>query len=132
MARAFCEAENFYVLNRAVYFWRVRTGDNKSITQRLGEFENLRDRMQSLQKTRKVLLGAIEAGQANNKNLVEFQLRVASIDLQLHLPFVGNGDNQYDDLLKDTAKQLLGDCGSDFWLRVQGRLAPVLKALVEN
>ncbi len=132
MARAFCEAESFYVLNRAVYFWRVRTGDNKSITQRLGEYENLRDRMQSLQKTRTVLLSAIESGQANNKNLVEFQLRVASIDLQLHLPFVGNGDNQYDDLLKDTAKQLLGDCGSDFWQRVQGRLAPVLKALVEN
>ncbi|MFM6971961.1 MAG: glycosyltransferase family 2 protein, partial [Rhodoluna sp.] len=30
MARAFCEAKSFYVLNSAVYFWRVRTGDNKS------------------------------------------------------------------------------------------------------
>ena len=132
MARAFCCAERFYVLNRAGYYWRVRTGDNKSITQRLGEFENLRDRMQSLQKTLKVLLGAIEAGQANNKNLLEFQLRVASIDLQLHLPFVASGDSQYDDLLKETAKQLLGDCGPEFWQRVQGRFAPVLKQIVES
>ena len=132
MARAFCAAERFYVLNRAGYYWRVRTGDNKSITQRLGEFENLRDRMQSLQKTRKVLISAIDAGQANGKNLLEFQLRVASIDLQLHLPFVGNGDSQYDDMLKDTAKQLLCDCGPEFWQRVQGRFAPVLKQLVEN
>ena len=132
MARAFCAADSFYVLNRAVYFWRVRTGDNKSITQRLGEFENLRDRMQSLQKTRKILLGAIDLGQANSTNLLEFQLRVASIDLQLHLPFVGEGDDQYDNLLKDTAKQLLGDCGPEFWKRVQGRFAPVLKQIVEN
>jgi len=132
MARAFCEAERFYVLNRAVYFWRVRTGDNKSITQRLGEFENLRDRMQSLEKTRKVLLSAIDSGQANGINLLEFQLRVASIDLQLHLPFVGEGDKQYDDLLRETAKQLLGDCGPHFWKRVQGRFAPVLKQIVEN
>ena len=132
MARAFCEAERFYVLNRAVYFWRVRTGDNKSITQRLGEFENLRDRMQSLQKTRKVLLSAIDSGQANGVNLLEFQLRVASIDLQLHLPFVGEGDKQYDDLLRETAKQLLGDCGPQFWKRVQGRFAPVLKQIVEH
>ncbi len=132
MARAFCAAERFYVLNRAGYYWRVRTGDNKSITQRLGEFENLRDRMQSLQKTLKVLLSAIEAGQANSKNLLEFQLRVASIDLQLHLPFVGSGDSEYDDLLKATAKQLLGECEPEFWKRVQGRLAPVLKQIVEN
>lgn len=132
MARAFCEAHSFFVLNRAVYFWRVRTGDNKSITQRLGEFENLRDRMQSLQKTREVLLGAIQAGKANSQNMVEFQLRVASIDLQLHLPFVGTGDSQYDDLLKATAKQLLGDCEPAFWQRVQGRFAPVLKLIVEN
>ena len=132
MARAFCEAQSFFVLNRAVYFWRVRTGDNKSITQRLGEFENLRDRMQSLQKTREVLLGAIQAGKANSQNMVEFQLRVASIDLQLHLPFVGTGDSQYDDLLKATAKQLLGDCEPAFWQRVQGRFAPVLKLIVEN
>lgn len=132
MARAFCEAQSFYVLNRAVYFWRVRTGDNKSITQRLVEFENLRDRMQSLQKTRKVLLAAIDAGQANGQNMIEFQLRVASIDLQLHLPFVGNGDNEYDDLLKATAKQLLGDCDAAFWQNVQGRFAPVLKLIVEN
>ena len=88
--------------------------------------------MQSLQKTRKVLLGAIKAGQANTQNLVEFQLRVASIDLQLHLPFVGEGDDQYDKLLKETAKALLQDCGPDFWQQVQGRLAPVLKAMVEN
>lgn len=132
MARAFCEADSFFVLNRAVYFWRVRTGDNKSITQRLGEFENLRDRMNSLLKTRKVLIRAIEAKQANLQNLFEFQLRVASIDLQLHLPFVGNGDREYDELLKETAKQLLADCGPDLWQRVQGRLAPVLKAMVEN
>lgn len=130
MARAFCLAERFYVLNRAVCYWRVRTGDNKSITQRLGEFENLRDRMQSLEKTRKVLLSAIASGQANETNLVEFQLRVASFDLQLHLPFVGNGDKQYDNQLKETAKQLLGDCGPDFWQRVQGSLAPVLKQIV--
>jgi CDP-glycerol glycerophosphotransferase len=132
MARAFCSANSFYVLNRAVYFWRVRTGDNKSITQRLGEFENLRDRMLSLQKTREILLGAVELGQANNTNLLEFKLRVASIDLQLHLPFVGDGDDQYDNLLKDTAKQLLGDCGPEFWKRVQGRFALVLKQIVEN
>jgi len=88
--------------------------------------------MQSLQKTSKVLISAIDAGQGNGKNMLEFQLRVASIDLQLHLPFVGNGDSQYDDMLKDTAKQLLGDCGPEFWQRVQGRYAPVLKQLVEN
>ncbi len=132
MARAFCEAESFYVLNRAVYFWRVRVGNNKSITQRLGEFENLRDRMQSLVKTRKVLLAAIDKGQANANNLLEFQLRIASIDLQLHMPFIGNGNGEYDDYLKTTAKALLDDVPGDFWSRVQGRLAPVLKQLVEN
>jgi CDP-glycerol glycerophosphotransferase len=132
MARAYCEADSFFVVNRAVYFWRVRTGDNKSITQRLGEFENLRDRMQSLEKTRKVLLSAISKGQANQTNLVEFQLRVASIDLQLHLPFVGNGDALYDNLLKETAKHLLGDCSAEFWNRVQGSLAPLLKQIVQN
>jgi hypothetical protein len=88
--------------------------------------------MQSLQKTRKVLLSAIDSGQANGVNLLEFQLRVASIDLQLHLPFVGEGDKQYDDLLRETAKQLLGDCGPQFWKRVQGRFAPVLKQIVEH
>ena len=36
MARAYCEAKSFFVLKRSAYFWRVRTGDNKSITQRLG------------------------------------------------------------------------------------------------
>jgi hypothetical protein len=132
MARAYCEADSFFVVNRAVYFWRVRTGDNKSITQRLGEFENLRDRMQSLEKTRKVLLSAISKGQANQTNLVEFQLRVASIDLQLHLPFVGNGDALYDNLLTETAKHLLGDCSAEFWNRVQGSLAPLLKQIVQN
>ncbi len=132
MARAFCEAERFYVLNRAVYFWRVRVGDNKSITQRLGEFENLRDRLQSLVKTRKVLSAAIGKGQANVNNLLEFQIRIASIDLQLHMPFIGNGDREYDEHLKATAKELLGDVSAEFWPRVQGRLAPVLKQLVEN
>jgi CDP-glycerol glycerophosphotransferase len=132
MARAYCEANRFFVLNRAVYFWRVRTGDNKSITQRLGEFENLRDRMQSLEETRKVLVAAISKGKANETNLVEFQLRVASIDLQLHLPFVGNGDALYDNLLIDTAKHLLGDCSAEFWNRVQGSLAPLLKQIVQN
>lgn len=132
MTRAFSEASSFYVLNRAVYFWRVRTGANKSITQRLGEFENLRDRMQSLQKTREVLLEAIDSGRANSQNMFEFQLRVASIDLQLHLPFVGSGDKTYDDLLKTTAKQLLGDCDTSFWQNVQGPYAPVLKLIVEN
>lgn len=132
MARAFCEAERFYVLNRAVYFWRVRVGDNKSITQRLGEFENLRDRMLSLVETRKVLSAAIDKGQANANNLLEFQIRIASIDLQLHMPYIGNGNNDFDELLKTTAKTLLGDVSADFWSRVEGRLAPVLKQLVDN
>jgi hypothetical protein len=48
------------------------------------------------------------------------------------MPFIGNGDREYDEHLKATAKELLGDVSAEFWPRVQGRLAPVLKQLVEN
>jgi CDP-glycerol glycerophosphotransferase len=130
MAKAYTLAPTFFVLNRATYFWRVRIGENKSITQRLGEFENLRDRMHSLEQTKLVINQAMAVGTADNNNLIEFQRRVASIDLQLHLPFLGNGNSEYDQLLIATAKSILSDVDDKFWQTVQGRWSPLLKQLV--
>jgi CDP-glycerol glycerophosphotransferase len=84
MTKAFALANKFDVLDRCIYFWRVRTEGSKSITQQTGDDRKFQDRLFALKQMKLTLDDALSNGRATQANLDAFASRVRKHDLKLH------------------------------------------------
>jgi len=84
MAHALIAADNFDVLDRTIYNWRVRTEGAQSITQQNQDDTKFTHRLEELQKVKAMIEQAILNGRANRANLEAFSERVMRHDLKLH------------------------------------------------
>lgn len=84
MTKALIAASKFDVLNRCIYYWRVRTEGNRSITQQTSDDRKFQDRLIALQSMRLQISDAITAGRATQANLDAFADRVRKHDMKLH------------------------------------------------
>ena len=108
MTRLYLTAGTFSSISAPSYFWRVRTGDTKSITQKRAELRNLGDRIKAMYNTIDVL-------SHEPKLLYEYGRIVATHDLGYYLPSVKVTDQEYFDTLRNAAEKVFKATGfNDF------------------
>lgn len=99
MTKLYLTVGTFSSASAPSYLWRVRTGDNKSITQKRGELRNLQDRIKAIRDTLEVLKGEPAL-------LYEYGRIVATYDLGYYLPSVKVTDQTYFDILSEAASEV--------------------------
>lgn len=75
------KANNVSVVESAYYYWRVRDGATKSITQTTDDFTNLYDRLSVLKMVNKF----IEENNIENKYRIQWQIKLLQIDLMIYI-----------------------------------------------
>ena len=104
MTKLYLTAGTFSSASAPSYLWRVRTGDNKSITQKRGELRNLNDRARAIRDTLEVL-------KSEPTLLYEYGKIVATYDLGYYLPSVKVTDQSYFELLQNIAAEVFQKTG---------------------
>ena len=108
MTKLYLTAGTFSSASAPSYLWRVRTGDNKSITQKRAELRNLQDRIRAIKDTLLVL-------KAEPALLYEYGSIVSTYDLSYYLPSVKVTDENYFNILRDAAVEVFKTTGfNDF------------------
>ncbi len=100
-------AKSVDVISEPVYFWRIRGGEELSITQRRLEPRALLDRLAAIQKVTDHLE---ETGHKDWKR--RYQQSVVADDLRLYLNLLGDADEEYRELFLDRVNALLDSAGS--------------------
>ncbi|MDE5671014.1 MAG: CDP-glycerol glycerophosphotransferase family protein [Eubacterium sp.] len=75
------KANNVSVVESAYYYWRVRDGATKSITQTTDDFTNLYDRLSVLKMVNKF----IEENNIEEKYRIQWQIKLLQIDLIIYI-----------------------------------------------
>lgn len=75
------KANNVSVVESAYYYWRVRDGATKSITQTTDDFTNLYDRLSVLKMVNKF----IEENHIEEKYKIQWQIKLLQIDLMIYI-----------------------------------------------
>lgn len=104
MTKLYLTVGTFSSASAPSYLWRVRTGDNKSITQKRGELRNLQDRIKAIRDTLEVL-------KSEPTLLYEYGRIVATYDLGYYLPSVKVTDQSYFELLQNIAAEVFQKTG---------------------
>nr|MCU0294996.1 glycosyltransferase [Candidatus Nanopelagicales bacterium] len=134
MIAAHVRARAVDVLKTPVYFWRRRIDADASITQRRGEFDNLRDRMDAIDEVG-VLLAADEFLKATHDR------KVLTFDIPLYLPHYPGASEQYQQLFLERVGAFVRACSPEvmaelpprdrvrYWLIAQGKHEQLLEFL---
>lgn len=104
ITKLYLTAGTFSSASASSYLWRVRTGENKSITQQRAKPKNLQDRIKAIFDTYEVL-------KHDSKLLYEYGRIVATHDLGYFIPSVKVTDEEYFNNLRDAAKRILNLTG---------------------
>ena len=97
-------ARSVDVLSAHVYRWRLREGEDRSITQRRLDFDVLRDRLDASSH----VLGFLRE-RGPEKAVRWYQGWLAADDLRFHLNLLPDATPEYRDAFMDGARHLLGD-----------------------
>ncbi|MEA2386816.1 MAG: CDP-glycerol glycerophosphotransferase, partial [Thermoleophilaceae bacterium] len=125
-------AKSVDVISEPVYFWRIRGGEELSITQRRLEPRALLDRMRAVETVTNYLA---EHGKREWKEW--YEAGVVADDLRLYLNLLGSADDDYRELFLDRVNAYLDRAGKHVfddleaidrlkWHLVRRRLMPEL------
>ncbi|REH84821.1 glycosyltransferase family 2 protein, partial [Staphylococcus felis] len=88
--RVFALSTNISVVDQVSYIWRIRSGENVSITQNRLNIQGYKDRLNTVLKTLNFLREHCEEVVAN-----EFEKKIIDFDIPLFFPDYKNGDLEY-------------------------------------
>ena len=91
MIAAHVRAQSVDVLKAPVYWWRRRIDSDASITQRRGEIDNLRDRMNAIDEVERLLAEDEFLKRTHDRKVLTF-------DIPLYQPYYPQADSEYQQL----------------------------------
>jgi CDP-glycerol glycerophosphotransferase len=113
MVAAHVAAQSVDVLRTPVYWWRRRVDADASITQRRGDLENLRDRMQSILEVDRLLAGDPLKAVHDRK--------VLTFDVPLYLPYYASAAPVYQALFLQQVGQFVAGACADVMAELEPR-----------
>ncbi len=114
--QAYLAARTFDVLSDFTYFWRIRESGT-SITQSVGELDNLRDRLQVQRQVKAILTD----GGHDELRRIWLSRRVLGNDITLYTRDVDLVDDEFYRLLREWITTLIGE---DDWTRLDAANPP--------
>lgn len=134
MIAAHVRAESVDVLKAPVYWWRRRIDSDASITQRRGELNNLRDRMNAIDDVERLLADDDFLKRTHDRKVLTF-------DIPLYLPYYPHADTDYQQMFLERVGAFVRGSSPEvleelpprdrvrYWLIEQGRHEDLLEFL---
>lgn len=123
ISKLYLTAGTFSSASSPSYLWRIRTGEDKSITQRRTEPKNLHDRI-------KAILGTVEVLKNDSKLLYEYGRIVATHDLSYYIPSIKVTDQAYFDALSEAARQVFKETSFNDFSALQEKPRTLISLLL--
>ncbi|MEO0313493.1 MAG: hypothetical protein RL140_723 [Actinomycetota bacterium] len=123
ISKLYLTAGKFSSASAPSYLWRIRTGEDKSITQRRTEPRNLEDRIKAIMNTIEVLRG-------DSTLLYEYGRIVATHDLSYYIPSLKVTDQAYFDSLSEAANAVFKKTGFNDFSALQEKPRALISLLL--
>ena len=123
ITKLYLTADTFSSASAPSYLWRVRTGENKSITQQRAKKKNLDDRI-------KAIFDSYEVLKNDSALLYEYGRIVATHDLGYFIPSIKVTDETYFNALHEAAKRIFLLTGFNDFSSLNEKSRPLISLLL--
>jgi CDP-glycerol glycerophosphotransferase len=119
------------VVSARQYAWRVR-GEGESLSKMTAELKSLNDRLGSMREIALMLKRELKAGRIDRSVYLGYLSRIITLDFQLFVPAIPEGNLTFFATLKLAAAEILADADESVWQAAKGPYKDAVRELISG
>ncbi len=121
-------AKSVDIIEDTVYYWRIREGKDRSITQKREDIHNFEDRLKALQR----LDAFLNDHKVSQKIIEANQLKYLTVDFYNYLEHLKSADSLYIGRFQRLLSRELAKINPELFARIPARTALAYRLLLQN